>query len=42
MKFAKERLEKVIIQLLKNADYPYVKGEIVERKKDDVLIKENS
>ena len=41
MKFTEERLEKAIIELFKKADYPYVKGDSIERKKDDVLIKDD-
>ena len=39
MKFTEERLEKAIIELFKKADYPYVKGDAIERRTDDVLIK---
>ena len=39
MKFTEERLEKAIIELFQKADYPYVKGNDIERKIDDVLIK---
>jgi len=39
MKFTEERLEKAIIEHFKKAGYPYVKGDEIERKKDDVLIK---
>ena len=41
MKFTEERLEKAIIELFKKADYPYVKGESISRRTDDVLIKED-
>ncbi len=39
MKFTEERLEKAIIDLLEKEGYPHIRGEMIERAPEDVLIK---
>lgn len=41
MKFNEEKLENAIIELFKQSNYSYIKGEELNRENTDVLIKDD-